>query len=1404
MLKRLVLAFFVALVATASFAANAVVDARPSQIDISSATSESAVLVTVSAYTSDVARYRLYNGSNQYNCWDQTSGTYISSISYSAGPRVPGTPTTSSTWWIMFQRGNNATTTASYRDRLDPSYSTNYMTAALPTATAITSAVSITNSNVTFTSWTDYANKYVVLGYDAPTGGTLISATSTGITTGAFDLKVENGTTIQRIEIRDVLNNLVEAVTGTWPSVATPTIVVSGTLNPFTTYTGTASASQSYNLSGFNLTAGFTVTPPAGFELSTDNSVYTPSLSLASTFNGPIYVRLTGTTAGSFSGVVTNASAAATTVDVAVSGTVSNPTPIIHATGTLNSFSTLVGTPSAYQTYTLSGEFLTANIGITAPTGFEISFDNISYTATASVAPTFNGSIYVRLTGTTVGTFSGNISHTSTGAPQVDLAVNGAVTEPIGPTLFMEENFAYTEGTLLMDNGWVRHSGTGTNPPSVAGVNLSYPGYIPNSGLSGQTLGNGDDVHKNFAAQTSGSVYTSFLLNVSSATVAGDYTYMFATNADNTSDFKAKFFVGKNETDNLRFGLTKQSNLGTGVYWTGYDYALNTTYLVVLKYEIVSGAANDIVTGWINPLIGITEPAPMLTTLATESDIGTLGVGSVAIRQSSTTPVAKFDGIRVSNDWATLWSGEEPPTPVIIATGTPDPVYNIVGNPSEEVSFYNLSGTDLVGPINIVAPTHFEVSTSELEGYATSLQVPSSFNGPIYVRMNSSEVGEHVGFVTHNSTGAAEVTVRVEGETFPADVTWNVVANLTPFTHVVGTPSDPQSYTLSATNATGNIAVSVGTPFELGTASTGPWGASLDLAYNFNGSVYVRMNSAVAGDFNANILHVTANATNYELPVSGTATPPAGDYAEDIFISEYTEAGSGSNKAIELFNGTGLPVDLSAYTVKLASNGGAWSTTNVAVLTGYTLAHNEVFVIANASATQPILDVADMTSTVTFFNGDDAVGLFKNDILIDIIGVQGVDPGAAWPVAGVNNATADHTLIRKPVVVEGNTDWTVSAGTNADDSEWIVIDWTDNTNLGTHTFAPGVPQAAAPILTPAGGVYISAINVTMSSTTPGATIYYTIDGSVPSDTNGFNYAVTGPYVVSATTTVKAITYAAGYTPSSVTTEIYMFPIPIADIATLRAQATGTTVYKLTGEAVLTFQQANRNQKYIQDATAAILIDDPSPAHITSTYNLYDGITGVTGTLGLYNEMLQFTPVADPGAATSLNNVIIPEVRTLASLTPNDQAKLIKVMNVTVDATLVTYPAGAANINVTDPTATLVMRTFPATDYSGTPIHTVPVNITCLAGQYLTTMQISPRFLADFEVAGGELGSPIVTITEAAGTVTLTWETVAGATSYRIEAADDPYGTYTTVETTSLLTVSFPSNPMKFYRVYAIN
>ena len=64
---------------------------------------------------------------------------------------------------------------------------------------------------------------------------------------------------------------------------------------------------------------------------------------------------------------------------------------------------------------------------------------------------------------------------------------------------------------------------------------------------------------------------------------------------------------------------------------------------------------------------------------------------------------------------------------------------------------------------------------------------------------------------------------------------------------------------------------------------------------------------------------------------------------------------------------------------------------------------------------------------------------------------MGGDPGSGWEVCGESNATKDHTLVRKSSVTAGNAgNWDVSAGTNADDCEWIVLDQNDWSNLGFH------------------------------------------------------------------------------------------------------------------------------------------------------------------------------------------------------------------------------------------------------------------------------------------------------------------------------------------------------------------
>lgn len=190
----------------------------------------------------------------------------------------------------------------------------------------------------------------------------------------------------------------------------------------------------------------------------------------------------------------------------------------------------------------------------------------------------------------------------------------------------------------------------------------------------------------------------------------------------------------------------------------------------------------------------------------------------------------------------------------------------------------------------------------------------------------------------------------------------------------------------------------------------------------------------------------TANTTYYAVfadAVSSNAT--------DLFISEYIE-GSGNNKAIEIYNGTGASVDLSNYTVYLYSNG-ATDATQTLALTG-TLANNDVYVIANASANATILGLADATDAVTNYNGDDAIALYNTSTSshVDIFGRIGEDPGTAWTSG--SHSTVDKTLVRKSTVSGGVTT-NPSSGFPTLATEWDVYNQDYVDKIGFHTFTGG-------------------------------------------------------------------------------------------------------------------------------------------------------------------------------------------------------------------------------------------------------------------------------------------------------------------------------------------------------------
>ncbi|WP_298420061.1 endonuclease [uncultured Kordia sp.] len=179
------------------------------------------------------------------------------------------------------------------------------------------------------------------------------------------------------------------------------------------------------------------------------------------------------------------------------------------------------------------------------------------------------------------------------------------------------------------------------------------------------------------------------------------------------------------------------------------------------------------------------------------------------------------------------------------------------------------------------------------------------------------------------------------------------------------------------------------------------------------------------------------NSSAQSMSVDGTTLAGGGGGTGDnLYFSEYME-GSSFNKALEIANYTGATVDLNdpanTYTLKISTNGSATWNSTYTFPVGAMITDGNVYVIGNTGLAVCTGVVDDSNDTITGFNGNDAIGLFKNDVLIDILGTLG--DGTTY--------ASNTTLVRKASIDSPNTTYT--------ESEWDTFASNTCTDLGTHS-----------------------------------------------------------------------------------------------------------------------------------------------------------------------------------------------------------------------------------------------------------------------------------------------------------------------------------------------------------------
>ncbi len=516
-----------------------------------------------------------------------------------------------------------------------------------------------------------------------------------------------------------------------------------------------------------------------------------------------------------------------------------DPYILVSATS-LPLFESETGTPSDVQSYTVSGGNLGADIALTAPANFEISLNSgsgfgsvLNLVESAGSLPTTT--IYVRLNRATEGSSNGVISHTSPGAIARNVTLSGNTTAPsLTDAIVLQDGLNSYTGTR--DTYLFNEAG---NEGVVRGAELTFIQDV-NTGDSRTSL-----LKFDLTPIPVGSTITSATLDFNVDTEGQGFAmYRMLQSWDEATIS----FVTNGNRHFAANGTDAESAINAS--WPGNDGYTGPITVNVPAATIqawIDGTLTN--NGWLM--------------LATHPDDGQ----QLSSRESAT------QSIRPKLTVEYLSSTD----PYILVSGNSLPAFNSVpGTPSAEKS-YTVSGGNLTTDIALTAPADYEISLSSGSGFGTNLLLPQSGGAvpstTIYVRLNRATVGTPSGNISHSSDGATTQNVAVNGVTAIPQPTITLAGALTTFNSQAGIPSAVQSYTVSGSNLTADIALTAPTDFEISTTSGSGYGSSITLNQT-GGSVgtttiYVRLNRATDGSSSGNISHTSAGAVTKNQAVTG-------------------------------------------------------------------------------------------------------------------------------------------------------------------------------------------------------------------------------------------------------------------------------------------------------------------------------------------------------------------------------------------------------------------------------------------------------------------------------------------------------------------------------------------------------
>lgn len=420
------------------------------------------------------------------------------------------------------------------------------------------------------------------------------------------------------------------------------------------------------------------------------------------------------------------------------------------------------------------------------------------------------------------------------------------------------------------------------------------------------------------------------------------------------------------------------------------------TLIQFLSYEGTFTASDGPANGILSTDIGVTEPGAAGTSLQL------IGSGTNYENFSWSGPSTASNGL--INTGQTFGA---PVPSITLGADVASLDYFEGSGPSSEGSF-SVNGANLTADISITVPNaNFELSLTSGGTFSSSVivtQSGGSASGTVYVRLASGlSAGPYSVDATASSAGASDETVNLSGTVSPPDPQITVTAFLDPLNYVVGSgPSPEDSFTVEGLFLTSDIVVTSPTPsFELSLTSGGTFSATVNVPYGSGTvtptDVFVRLASGLPENSYSEDLTVSSTGVTDELvPVTGNVFgPPTNNL---ILTGAYDGPLTGGlPKGIELYVNADIP-DLSKFGISSITNGGGSSAGNIeytfpadAVSAGtYIYLATEAPQFTNFFGFAPTY-----TNGVVGINGDDAIELYENSVIIDTFGTVDCDPNAS-------------------------------------------------------------------------------------------------------------------------------------------------------------------------------------------------------------------------------------------------------------------------------------------------------------------------------------------------------------------------------------------------------------------------